>query len=159
MANVIADAGSIRDPASRVFSSGDRILRALMPSAAPSYEAARDSGLLDRLIGKGLLLSSQEVHRDALNGAAAGSSYVLEHPRIPFISYPYEWSFSLHKEAALHHLDLQLEALEHGFALSDATAYNVQFIGVRPAFIDHGSLIPYRDGDIWIGHRQFCMQF
>ncbi len=84
---------------------------------------------------------------------------MLEHPRIPFISYPYEWSFSLHKQAALHHLDLHLAALDNGFTLSDATAYNIQFQGTRPVFIDHLSLIPYNEGDIWLGHRQFCMQF
>ena len=68
---------------------------------------------------------------------------MLEHPRIPFISYPYEWSFSLHKQAALHHLDLHLAALDNGFTLSDATAYNIQFQGTRPVFIDHLSRIFY----------------
>ena len=130
-----------------------------MPSAAPGYEAVRDLGLLDRLIDKGLLLGSRDVGLDVLGAAAEGAAYVLEHPRIPFVSYPYEWSFSLHRAAALHHLNLQLELLEHGFALADSTAYNIQFIGSRPVFIDHGSLVPYKDGDIWIGHRQFCMQF
>ena len=130
-----------------------------MPSAASAYEAARDAGVLDQLIDKGLLLGAQEVEPDVLGREADGAAYVLEHPRVPFVSYPYEWSFSLHKAAALHHLDLQLELLKHGFALSDATAYNIQFIGSRPVFIDHGSLVPYTDGDIWIGHRQFCMQF
>jgi ribosomal protein L11 methylase PrmA len=49
--------------------------------------------------------------------------------------------------------------LDDGFTLSDATAYNIQFIGPQPVFIDHLSLIPYKDGDVWMGHRQFCMQF
>jgi ribosomal protein L11 methylase PrmA len=84
---------------------------------------------------------------------------LLEHPRIPFISYPYEWSFSLHRQAALHHLEVHLAALEDNFTLSDSTAYNIQFQGTKPVFIDHLSLIPYRAGDVWMGHRQFCMQF
>ncbi|MCC6948214.1 MAG: class I SAM-dependent methyltransferase [Bradyrhizobiaceae bacterium] len=83
----------------------------------------------------------------------------MEHPRIPFISYPYEWSFAVHRAAALLHLDLHLEALNSGFTLSDASAYNVQFRGTRPVFIDHLSLRPYREGELWTGHRQFCMQF
>jgi ribosomal protein L11 methylase PrmA len=85
--------------------------------------------------------------------------YVVEHPVVPFVSYPYEWSFAAHRRAALHHLDLHLAALDDGFTLSDASAYNVQFIGTKPVFIDHLSLIPYSEGMVWEGHRQFCAQF
>lgn len=155
----IWDAGSFRDPNARIITHGNRIFRVIAPAAASAYEAARDSGLLRRLADKNTLLGWEEHDPAKLADSFSDARYVLEHPRIPFISYPYEWSFSLHKLAALHHLDLQLEALDYGFALSDATAYNVQFVGNRPVFIDHGSLIPYKDGDIWIGHRQFCMQF
>jgi ribosomal protein L11 methylase PrmA len=90
---------------------------------------------------------------------APAARHLIRHPQIPFISYPYEWSFPLLKSAALLHLDLQLEALEANVALSDASAYNVQFDGPVPVFIDLLSLRPYRDGDYWLGHRQFCEQF
>src|SRR3546814_16988540 len=82
-----------------------------------------------------------------------------EHPKIAFVSYPYEWSFSLLKAAALLHLDLHLAALEHGMTLSDASAYNVQFLGPRPLFVDLLSLRRYREGEFWDGHSQFCHQF
>lgn len=157
--NAVADAGSFRDPAGRVFVRGDRIFRTVMPQSAPAYEGLRDTGLLGRLIDDGLVVGSREAGSADLEGFAPAPSYVLEHPRIPFVSYPYEWSFSLHKQAALHHLDVHLAALDSGFTLSDATAYNVQFVGTRPVFIDHLSFQPYRDGEIWAGHRQFCMQF
>ena len=49
--------------------------------------------------------------------------------------------------------------LEDGFTLSDATAYNVQFEGTRPVFIDHLSVVPYEEGALWNGQRQFAMQF
>lgn len=157
--SAMADGGSFRDPGGRVFLSGDRVFRTVMPVSAPAYEGVRDAGLLERLIGKGLVVGSQEADATALDAFEPRPSYVLEHPRIPFVSYPYEWSFSLHKRAALHHLDVHLEALEAGFTLSDATAYNIQFVGTRPVFIDHLSFKPYREGEIWAGHRQFCMQF
>ena len=35
---------------------------------------------------------------------------VLRHERIPFVSYPYEWTFSMLKDAALLQLDLLLAA-------------------------------------------------
>lgn len=159
MCDVVADEGSFRDPGGRIFSSRSAVLRAVLEPSAPAYEASRDAGLLRGLSDRGLLLPAKEIDPLALPQVSPPPSYVLEHPRIPFISYPYEWGFSLHKRAALHHLDVHLSALEDGFTLSDATAYNVQFIGTQPVFIDHLSLIPYIDGDVWMGHRQFCMQF
>ncbi|MXO93530.1 methyltransferase domain-containing protein [Erythrobacter arachoides] len=128
-----------------------------MPSAAPAFEKAESEGILRRLSDAGKLVDYSAVSNDVLPDVAA--AHILEHPRVPFVSYPYEWSFSLHKAAALFHLDFHLDLLEAGFTLSDATAYNVQFDGTRPFFIDHLSIRPYQDGEIWAGHRQFCMQF
>lgn len=149
--------GSFRDPGGRVFEADKRILRAVMPTAAPAFELAEQSGVLRRLSDAGRLVDYAPMGADALPGVAA--AHVLEHPRVPFISYAYEWCFGLHKAAALFHLDLHLDLLEEGFTLSDATAYNVQFDGTRPVFIDHLSIRPYNEGEIWEGHRQFCMQF
>ncbi|MCH7636991.1 MAG: class I SAM-dependent methyltransferase [Proteobacteria bacterium] len=75
------------------------------------------------------------------------------------MSYPYEWPFPALKAAALLHLDIQLAALEKDVALTDATAYNVQFIGSNPIFIDSLSFRRYANGEYWAGHRQFCEQF
>jgi ribosomal protein L11 methylase PrmA len=153
-----ADPASFRDPGGRVFVDGDRVLRAVYPANAGQYRAFRDSPLFADLVDRNWLLPSRELDPRS-NAAGAGADFLLEHPRLPFVSYPYEWSFSLLKRAALLQLDLLLVALEHGFTLSDATAYNVQFIGSEPRFIDHLSFRRYREGEIWGAHRQFCMQF
>ncbi len=93
-------------------------------------------------------------------GTAAGSaSLVLEHPPLATVSYPYEWSFSALQAAALLQLDVYLHALDYDVTLSDASAYNVQFVGPRPIFIDHLSFKPYNEGEFWLAHRQFCEQF
>jgi ribosomal protein L11 methylase PrmA len=84
---------------------------------------------------------------------------LLEHPRIPLISYPYEWTFPQLRDAALRHLELQLLALEHGFELSDASAYNMQFDQGLPLHVDVLSLRRYREGRPWEGYNQFCRQF
>ncbi len=69
----------------------------------------------------------------------------------------------LARRAALLHLDIHQRALERGVTLTDASAYNVQFratgSGFRPAFIDISSFRPYREGELWAAHRQFCEQF
>src|SRR3546814_8257138 len=98
------------------------------PAAAANYEAARESRCVAALVERSLLIASQEVDKAVLGAQGAGATYVVEHPKIAFVSYPYEWSFSLLKAAALLHLDLHLAALEHGMTLSDASAYNVQFL-------------------------------
>ena len=75
------------------------------------------------------------------------------------ITYPFEWTFSMLRDAALLQLELMTEALADGMVLKDATPYNIQFVGGRPQFIDVGSFERYRKGDPWIGYRQFCRQF
>ena len=83
----------------------------------------------------------------------------MVHPRVPFVSYPFEWTFSMLKDAALLQLDLTRAALADGVSLKDATPYNVQFIGARPQFIDAGSFEVRRKGDPWYGYKQFCEMF
>lgn len=153
-------AASFRDPAGQVFEVDGRIFRSVTKGdALDHYRAARDAGLYSSLVDAGMLVDLQEV--DAPDAALASDriGQWLEHPRLPFISQPYEWPFTLWKKAALLQLDLHLKALEQDFTLIDATAYNVQFDGVRPVFIDHLSIRPYREGEAWIGHHQFCSQY
>ena len=78
---------------------------------------------------------------------------------MPFVSYPYEWPFSMLKDAALLQLELNRRALRADLALKDATPYNVQWRGTRPVFIDVGSFERLRPGEPWAGYRQFCMLF
>jgi len=130
-----------------------------MPSAAPAFEAVRDSGLFGRLAGRGMLIGHMQVEASELGAEGRGAKYVLEHPCLPFVSNPYEWTFAALKAAALLQLDLLLEVLADGFTLIDASAYNIQFCGAEPVFIDTLSFRPYEPGSYWLGHRQFCEQF
>jgi len=151
--------GSFRDPSGHVFYENGRVFRTVNPCASEDFSYVEGTGLPKRLVAKGWLIDSQKVDSETLREDVGKAQFVLEHPRIPFISYPYEWSFSALKSATLLHLDLHLEALQVGVTLSDASAYNIQFIGTRPVFIDRLSLVQYRDGEIWVGHGQFCEQF
>jgi ribosomal protein L11 methylase PrmA len=152
-------AGSFRDPSGHVHDLNGRILRTITDHAAAEYEALRDSGVLQSLTDQGWLIASREVGRDALGSPDDAVRHVVEHPRIPHVSFPYEWPFSLLRDAALHHLDLHMAALDEGATLSDASAYNIQFRGPKPVFIDLLSLRRYREGEYWAAHRQFCEQF
>jgi ribosomal protein L11 methylase PrmA len=157
--------GSVRDPSGYVFRAGDHIFRTVNPSAERDFAALEESGLLERLVNAGLALPARPVALQAgMEHAYAGPrgelpARLIEHPLVPFITYPYEWCFSQLKDAALAHLELQIEALEHSFVLSDATPYNMQFHEGRPVHIDVLSLRPYRDGELWQGYNQFCRMF
>jgi ribosomal protein L11 methylase PrmA len=153
------EAGSFRDPSGRVFTLEGRVLRTVTARAAEDYEQLCRNGVLARLAEEGRIVDSAEVDPAILGLSDPDVRHVLEHPAIPYVSYPYEWPFPALKAAALAHLDLHLRALDADATLVDASAYNVQFKGARPIFIDVLSLRPYRDGEYWTGHRQFCEQF
>jgi SAM-dependent methyltransferase len=150
------EAGSFRDPESRVFYAGSEVYRALSQEGLEDFEALASSGLLDdpRIVGTELAAGVPAAALCSKEVAA-----VLRHERIPFISYPYEWTFSMLKDAALLQLDLLVAALEHDLILKDATPYNVQFEGARPVFIDVGAFERLRQDELWVGYRQFCMLY
>jgi ribosomal protein L11 methylase PrmA len=155
----VRDPASFRDPKGHVFSCGGEILRTVEAGGAAGYERARDNGLIAALQARGWLVPTEEIEPVLARTLGLQAKHVLRHPRLPFISHPYEWSFPALQDAALLHLDLILACLERDVSLSDASAYNIQFDGWRPVFIDVLSLQPYAEGEAWLGYRQFCEQF
>ena len=151
---VKADPGSFRDPASRVIFHNGRVLRLLDQRGLDAWNAVSSSAFLTGGTETGRIIDSNPV--DDPTGTAAGA---LEHPHLPLVTYPYEWTFGMLKDAALLQLDLLDAALGEGFTIKDATPFNIQFRGGKPVFIDIGSFEPYRKGEPWIGYRQFTRQF
>ncbi len=152
-------AGSFRDPAGSVHVVGRRVYRTIARRAASDFERAENEGLYSRLVSGGRLIPHRRLEEAEATALGFDAPIVLEHPRLPFVSWPYEWPFPALKAAALFHLDVHLDALAMGFTLSDASAFNVQFRGPHPVFVDTLSFRPYREGEYWLGHRQFCEQF
>ena len=159
MSSARREDASFRDPAGQVFHICGRVLRTVSEQGAADYEFVRDSGFLPPAVSAKRVIASEEVSAEDIEGLTANVRYVLEHPALTFISYPYEWCFSALRSAALLQLDLMEEALHYEVALADASAYNVQFQGPYPIFIDTLSFRRYRDGDYWLAHQQFCEQF
>lgn len=153
------DPGSFRDPAGNIYHVDGKILRAIFESARQDYESIRDRGLIEKAIEGGYLIGSKEIPPEQCPKELPPCAYVIEHETIPYISYPYELSFPQLQAAALLHLDLQLMLLEENAVLTDASAYNIQFIGGKPIFIDLLSMRSYREREFWGAHRQFCEQF
>lgn len=152
------DPGSFRDPSGYVHHIEDRVYRTVTPQGRAAYSAVRKNGALNALQDRGWVIGADEVNGIKVPGASS-DDIILEHPRVPVISYPFEWPFRALKDAALLHLSVQIELLEHNITLSDATAFNIQFRGTTPVFIDYLSFRPYRDREPWSAHRQFCESF
>jgi len=112
------DPSSLRDPAGFVFHQDGRVRRAVTDYGLSHARAVRETGLIDRLIAAGRLLPETEI-ATSLEGWP-DVRLVLEHPRLPFVSYPYEWPFRALQAAALLHLNIQLDAYQ-----SEAFSYSV----------------------------------
>lgn len=153
----VPHSGSFRDPDGRVFEQDNRVFRGLSASGAAHYRKARDTGLLGDLEDNGLIVISRPVElTDVPDGVP--NELVIEADRLPFMTYPYEWSFAMLRDAALLTLEVTEVALRRGFQLKDASAFNVGFVASGPVFIDLGSLEPGFDG-AWIGYAQFVDHF
>lgn len=148
--------GSFRDPAGFLYRRNGILLRQVNQAYAEDYQAGQTSKLYERLISRNLLIPHAESDDD---GISPDKYCVIRPEEIPYVSYPYEWSFTQLQDAALLTLDIQRTAIEHQFTLKDATAYNVQFRKGRPIFIDTLSFERYRDGAPWTAYRQFCQHF
>ncbi|MCK4785237.1 MAG: hypothetical protein KAV87_15920, partial [Desulfobacteraceae bacterium] len=157
MNRIVSNLGSFRDPSGRVFSKDGNIYRSIFEPGTKDFRAARDAGIYNNLIEAELLLPYEEVDKHEF--APEGTVYCLNHPRLPMISYPWEWSFSMLKEAALIHLDVMEKLIPLGFWLRDASAFNVQYDGNRLRLIDTLSVGRRVPDSPWVGYRQFCSHF
>lgn len=145
---------SYKDPSGYVFLKGGLIFRRVNKSYLDIYRQVKDSGLFQVLIQKRLLIEYDEVAEQG-----GEDPHLIIRPRmIQFISYPYEWSFSQMKDAALATLEIQHLAISYGFTLKDAHGFNIQFDSGSPVLIDTLSFDRW-DHMPWGAYRQFCESF
>lgn len=156
MSNAINIAGSFRDPSGFLYHRDETLYRQINKSYQSQYQQLMDSGLYQTLVKDSLIVSHREC--DITLAASEQAFKVIQPERLPYISYPYEWSFSQIKDAALLTLKIQLVALKYNMILKDASAYNVQFHQGRPIFIDSLSFEHYKGGP-WVAYKQFCQHF
>jgi hypothetical protein len=149
---------SFRDPSGYLFVDEGEVHRQVNPSFRDAYELMMSSGFHADAVRQGLLIPHEELSPQHFPGRADAYKILLPE-QIPFISYPYEWSFSQLQDAALLTLELQKLALEKNLCLRDASAFNVQFLRGRPIFIDSLSFEAYVEGRPWVGYQQFCRHF
>ena len=158
------DCGSFRDPSGFVCHLGDQIFRAVDGACREMVRELHQAGMLDSLRKRAGLLHTRTVEPDEPVHAQLHRHYpdvdsFLWHERVPFISYPYEWTVSMLADAGVCCLDLQLMLVEQGYTLKDASAYNMQFAGGEIVFIDIPSIVKTPRRDMWTALDQFYRMF
>jgi hypothetical protein len=148
---------SFRDPAGFVYCEQGDLRRQINHGYREHYEKLMASGLYRDLAEGGLLIKHEELDADPLEPSLAYK--VIRPERVEFVSYPYEWSFSEFRDAALVALEVQRRSLLRGMTLKDCSAYNIQFHHGRPVFIDTLSFEIAQEGEPWTGYQQFCEHF
>jgi len=162
MSDLQREPASFRDPSGSVFYAGGRVLRGLDAGAAEDWRALSSSSFFPPLMSSGKVVMTEEAGPEARSAAGVDLgefSAVLEHERIPFVSYPHEWTFEMLRHAAELHLEILLAALEDDITMKDGYALNVQWRGATPVFIDIGSFERLQGSGPWAGYRQFCQTF
>ena len=119
----------------RMFTWNSNLYRAIYSSSVDFFEDHRD--VFDKLISEGLLIDT-----NISDFNLKGYGLILEHRRIPFVTYPFEWPAEALRDAALLIIDLNLKLIKNGLAIIDAHAWNILFDGAKPIFVDFGSIAP-----------------
>ncbi len=164
-------AASFRDPGGRLLFVDQRVLRLVHPAARADLQACLASATVQKLVTEGCLVSSRQLdaaqcdallESDELRALRDGFSggLILEHERIPFATYPYEWPPEMLHAAGVLTLDLATALLADGLGLKDATPGNILFRGAEPVFMDVLS-VERRDprDPTWLPHAQFVRTF
>jgi 2-polyprenyl-3-methyl-5-hydroxy-6-metoxy-1,4-benzoquinol methylase len=162
---------SFRDPAGSLFHYQGRILRVVNAIGAADLEAFLASASGQKLMAAGTVIPTRALEaaecRELLADPsvrelydARGGQMILEHERIDFPSFPYEWNAEMLHAAGLLTLDLAQALLADGLGLKDGTPYNVLFRGPAPVFIDVLSFERRQAGDAtWLPYAQFVRTF
>ncbi len=150
-------ASSFRDPSGFIFKKEEVLYRQVNKIFKDDFDHFINSGCYQSFAEKGWLIPHETIPENLTN---TDDWYLTLKPAsVPFISYPYEWSFDMLKDAALLTLNLLKESLQYGLILKDASPYNIQFPGNSPVFIDTLSFEKYKEQEPWIAYRQFCECF
>src|SRR5882724_2400129 len=165
---------SFRDPAGRLVTYKNQIFRTLDGSAIADLKSFLASSTAKKFLDGGQLVSTRflsDPEPEDLFGSDWQQSLssenpnisninVVEHERIPFQSFPYEWPPEMLYRAGVLTIELAESLLSEGFGLKDGTPYNVLFKGSSPVFIDLLSFERRDAGDpTWLPLAQFERTF
>ena len=131
---------SFRDPSGQLAQIDGKIIRYVNSDGLADLDAFFDSIEAKKLVEAGHIIPSDVLNASDYQELPEAFKHtggrIFQHPRIPFPTYPYEWSPAMLHAAAEKTLfvadKLETDLLE----LKDATPFNILFLGPEPVFID-----------------------
>ena len=156
-------AGSFRDPSGFVFFRNDEVFRSIDEQCCAVLTELADQGKLEDWVERNVIVGTEFVEPgellSELREELPETHQFLRHEPIQLVTYPYEWTVSMLADAGIHTLDLQIELLQTGHSLKDASAYNIQFVHGKPTMIDIASIEKPNRLDVWFAMGQFLQMF
>lgn len=126
------------DTRGEVFVYEDRIFRGIYKGNGSLYRNILDICIKNDLFRCGIV-PTRLAEKDPF--PARNYDLVLEHERVPFITYPHEWPTEMLKDAAIFHLGLSQKLADHSMIIKDFHPWNILFDGARPVFVDFPAII------------------
>lgn len=127
------------DTAGELFQEDGKILRGIYPEYETLYTQIQAICEKHQLFSQGIVSTREFTgvleHHENFH-------LILEHERIPFITYPHEWPASMLKDAAIFHVRLFALLEKNGLILKDWHPWNILFKDTTPVFVDFLSIIP-----------------
>lgn len=147
--NFIKEDSSFKDSDATVGFLDNKLIRIINKNYKQTFKKFIECGLYEKLLSKNLIIEHKVLDEN--------EKEIIIQPKEIFISYPWEWSFSMLKDAALATLKIQKIALKYGFSLKDGNYFNIQFENNKPLLIDTTSFEEFNS--TWVGYNQFCTNF
>ena len=145
-------ASSFRDPNSHVLIN-EGVTRIFERAAGENAQEFFDSSAFEALVRRG------DIEEPLTMTSDPSGRLTLTHREIPLWNYPWEWTWSMLRDAALLQLEMLQICSAEGWTMSDATSFNVVFTNGRPVFIDHGSFVRRSADEPWWAYTQFCEHY
>ncbi len=144
------------DKVCTLFFYKEKVFRGIHEEYVEQVKELFDTGMMKELIDNKLFVKTwvSDVRIEGFN-------LVIEHERINYWNYPYEWSFSMLHSAANVVLEANKIANKYNYELFDVHAYNVVFDMARPKYVDFGSFFKRdsKNGRSWSGYLNFYNSF
>ena len=162
---------SFRDPAGQVLIADGRVFRRIFATYTNDFEACLTSPAVKKHVEARQIISSRlltpseraeiaEIYDLSESFALGQGEVLIEHERVFFPSFPYEWPVEMLEAAGRLTLNIADDLLHDGLGIKDATPYNVLFRGTQPVFVDVLSIERRNPLDpIWLPYGQFARTF
>ena len=146
---------SLVDEFGKLLFWNNKVLRAIKHEFVGNAKDMLSNGMLSELVENNLFPRTWIT-----DFAIDGYGLVLEHERIVPILYPYEWSFSMIKDAAISVLKVNQIAIKYGYQTKDCHPFNILFDDLTPKYVDLGSFVKInKNMSGWMAYKQFLESF